>query len=279
MTPRRKTLDDYPRMKRTGPALRLWVRVLLFVVSVPVMLVPRVLVWPGVYTSKRCERASRQVLYRTWARMLLWFWGIRLHVKGPVPKPPCLVVGNHQTYLDGFIAASMLGSISISMAEMRNWPVIGMFCRWLHIIFVDRRNLRDTQRVNEQLCEAMENGEAILLFPEGGTSPGHEVRPFKTALLEPAARNGWPVYPMTINYHPTPEGWPPVSWAVIWSDGSHIVTHMIRLLRLPRVEATVVFAPEPVQDGDRKRLAQRLRDAVAANHVPQPVEDSPEPGA
>ena len=276
MTPRRKTLDDYPRMKHAVPTLRLWFRVLFFAVSIPVMLVPRVLVWPGVYSSRRFERASRQVLYRTWAKMVLWFWGVRLTVKGPVPKAPCLVVGNHQTYLDGFIAASLLGSISISMAEMRNWPVIGTFCRWLHIIFVDRRKLRDTHRVNEQLLEAMDNGEAILLFPEGGTSAGHEVRPFKTALLEPAARYGWPVYPMTINYHPTPEGWPPVSWAVIWSDGSHIVTHMIRLLRLPRTEATVVFAAEPIQDSDRKRLAERLRQAIAAHHVSQPLEEDRE---
>jgi hypothetical protein len=46
---------------------------------------------------------------------------------------------------------------------------------------------------------------------------------------------------------------------------------MLRLMRVPRVEATLAFGAEPIADPDRKRLAARLRSAMAEQLAPSTV--------
>lgn len=103
-----------------------------------------------------------------------------------------------------------------------------------------------------------------MIYPEANTSDGTGVLPFKPALLEPAATNGWPVYSATIQ-HKTPDGWPPASEAVCWVGEVSFIAQTFRTLRLPWVETTITFNGQPLRGTDRKNLAAALHDAVLAN--------------
>ncbi|HEY3570584.1 MAG TPA: 1-acyl-sn-glycerol-3-phosphate acyltransferase, partial [Thermoanaerobaculia bacterium] len=101
--------------------------------------------------------------------------------------------------------------------------------------------------------QALARGEGVILFPEGTSSSGESILPFRSPLLALPARRGLPVHAAALRYDP-----PAVAW---WGETS-LAPHLLGLFRLERIEASVDFAPEPVTEGDRKRLAERLRDEV-----------------
>jgi 1-acyl-sn-glycerol-3-phosphate acyltransferase len=106
-----------------------------------------------------------------------------------------------------------------------------------------------------------------VIFPEGTSSAGRTVEPFKPPLLALATRLGRPVHYAALSYR-TPAGEPPAYQAVCWWGGLPFPRHAWGLLQLQSVEATVRFAPDPILEPDRKRLAERLRQAVLAEFEP-----------
>ncbi len=248
--------------------IRLVVRLGVFAVWVVFLLGLRALVLPIVLVSKRFERVSRRFLFQTGVRGLMRLFGFKIDVKGVLPKPPFLLVCNHQSYVDIFIMTALFGCVFVSMAEVRKWPLIGILAGWLHTIFIDRKAIRDTKRVNGLIKEALDSGEGFVLFPEGGTAYGVDVRPFKPALLDPAAQARWPVHYVTLRYRAL-EGCPPASTTIVWTDGAPFFPHANRLFKLPGMQVTATFGDEPITDPDRKALAERLRQAVEAQLPPK----------
>jgi 1-acyl-sn-glycerol-3-phosphate acyltransferase len=128
-------------------------------------------------------------------------------------------------------------------------------------LLIDRAARRDLLRVGRAIEERLAAGEGVILFPEGTTGRGDALLPFKASLLEFAARSGLPVWYATVGYR-TPPGAPPPAETVCWWGDDPFLPHLLRLMRVPRVEATLSFGPEPIADRDRKRLAARLRAAM-----------------
>ncbi len=134
-------------------------------------------------------------------------------------------------------------------------------------IFVDRNAPRDTIRVMARLEAALAAGDGVVLFAEATSSAGSDVLPFRPALLEWAARHEHPVYHASLSYR-TPEGSAPAHLAVCWWGDMTFGSHLVSLAALPRIHATVVFGEEPIQESDRRRLAEQLHQAVRERFVP-----------
>jgi 1-acyl-sn-glycerol-3-phosphate acyltransferase len=213
------------------------------------------------------ERRARRALFRFWARGVLWSIGARLKVRGVAPAAPYFLVSNHVSYLDVIVYAAVLGSVFVAMAEIGAWPLIGWLARGMNTLFVDRSRRRDTTRVNEEIAAALKSREGIVIFPEGTTSVGRRVLPFKASLLQPAVAMPCPIHLATIRYA-TPAQCSPASCAICWVDDTPFLKHAIRMLRLPGFEVTLTFGDTPVLGSDRKRLAAALRDAIEARLDP-----------
>jgi 1-acyl-sn-glycerol-3-phosphate acyltransferase len=203
----------------------------------------------------------RSAYFRGWARLALRITGTRVRVLGEAPRPPFLLVSNHLTYLDILVLAAHLPCVFVSKVEVRAWPLIGRIVRTMGTIFVDRGSRRDVTRVLAEMEEALDRGLGVVLFPEGGSSRGATVEPFKSPLLALAARLERPVHFAAIGYR-TLSGDPPAHLAVCWWGNASFLGHAQGLLRLRGIEATLTLAPEPLAEPDRKRLAERLREAV-----------------
>jgi 1-acyl-sn-glycerol-3-phosphate acyltransferase len=113
----------------------------------------------------------------------------------------------------------------------------------------------------------LDHGQGIILFPEGTSSSGASVLPFRPALLEPAARSDLPVSYATLSYT-TPEGEPPAHLSVCWWGGVPFGPHALEFFKLRRVDATVVFGDRQFQGSDRKILAKELQSAVLKSFRP-----------
>jgi 1-acyl-sn-glycerol-3-phosphate acyltransferase len=186
---------------------------------------------------------------------------LEVTVRGAPPKPPFLLVSNHLSYVDVLVFASLLKCAFVARGDVANWPVIGSLCRGAATIFVDRDKRKDVARVNGLIGQAIGDGRGIVLFAEGTSTRGDAVLPFKSSLLEQAARADFAVSYAALGYR-TREGEPPADLAVCWWGDMTFVKHVVSLLYLSEIKATVAFGAEPIRADDRKVLADRLWSAV-----------------
>lgn len=232
------------------------------------MFILRFAVLPTSLVAPRFDRNVRRVLVKIWARGVAWIVGMRIEERGPRPKAPYVLVCNHLTYMDIFVLAARLGSVFVARADVATWPVIGYMARQINIIFIDRDSRRDTVRVNKIIQDALDLGEGIVIFPEGGTSEGRGILPFRSPLLQPAIAAGMPIHHATLSYERLP-GCPPSSVYVGWHlPGQTFTTHALILAAYPGFIAHLTFGDSPCTGTDRKALAAELHEKVSQNFVP-----------
>lgn len=223
--------------------------------------------WLLTFSFSSVERLGRQRLLRFWGRGVLRIVGIRLTFMGKPPVPPYYLICNHLSYFDAVVLASQLGCVFVVMSEVARWPILGFLAGQMRCIFVTRQRKRDTVTVNERIQAALRDGEGIVMFPEGRTSQGACVLPFKGALIEPAIRCSMPIHYATISYEAF-HGSPPASQWVCWGTDVPFGTHVLRALSERGFRATLTFGSQPIRGEDRKVLIQQLQDAVAADFRP-----------
>lgn len=209
----------------------------------------------------------RRTIYRRWARAVCFVMGVRVEHSGDVPEAPFLLVSNHLSYLDIAVLASLRPGRFVAKAEIRHWPIVGWLCLGADTIFVDRSSRRDVVRVERDMVRALEEGDGVILFPEGTSGRGDVVMPFKPSLLAWPARTGQPVHVAAVRYAtPGHEAAPDMS--VAWWGAMSFGPHLIRMLQLSRIDAHVTFSTTPVTGADRKQLTETLRTEVSSLFVP-----------
>jgi len=206
----------------------------------------------------RGSRRWRNALVRMWARGFARCIALRSTVEGAPPRGSFLMVANHVSWVDIILLAQHADVVFIAMHEMRGWPAIGKLASTTGTIFINRDLRRDALRVATIIDDAMRDGAGILLFPEAAASDGTNVLPFKPALLDAAARTATPVYYATLQYA-RPE--------IAWYGEMPLMPHAWALLQMPHIDATLRFGGSIVER-DRKKLAERLRNAVREPLLP-----------
>lgn len=204
-------------------------------------------------------------MLRRWARCTLRFVGIEVDSRGAIPPAPCVLVSNHLGYVDIPVLASQADLLFVSKIEVRDWPLIGPAAAAIGTIFIDRGSRRAIPEVNSQIAAALEHQDRVLFFPEGTSTSGEAVLPFKSSLLEPAAASGYPVFCAAVHYS-TSEGDPPASQVVCWWGDMRFAGHIFALLRLSKIRARVVFHEQGHLGGERKQLAQQTERIVVDLH-------------
>lgn len=195
-------------------------------------------------------------------RRLLRVFGIELHANGALPRRG-LLVANHLSYLDIIVFASLTPCVFVSKSEVKAWPVFGWFARRAGTIFVNRASRRDAVRAAQEILAALRSGALVVLFPEGTSSDGTKVMPFKSSLLESAVGAGVPVSVAALHYE-LADG--DAAQEVCYWGGHTLLPHLCRLLSKRGVKSTVSFAPVGNTWRDRKKLAVQLHAEVAALH-------------
>ncbi len=191
--------------------------------------------------------------------------GVKIEITGPIPPAPCILVSNHLGYVDIPVLGSCLDLVFVSKSEVRSWPLIGAGAASMGTIFIDRESRRSIPRVNAHIKSALESRDRVLFFPEGTSTGGDGILPFKSSLLEPASQSGYPVYCAAVRYSTQP-GDPRASESVCWWGNMDFTPHAFRLLRLSHFRAQVVFHPEPSGGAGRKLLAERTESLVTGLH-------------
>jgi len=202
--------------------------------------------------------AVRTRLLQRNSRRVLRVFASSTEISGPLPKTGLLVC-NHLTYLDILLLGSLTPGVFVSKYEVRHWPVLGWFSRMSGTIFVRRERRSDVARIAREIHCVMREGQLVVLFPEGTSSDGRQILPFKSSLLEPATGTDHELFAGHITYAIT-EG-SLENDVCYWGDMAFL-PHAVKLLTRPRVAARVSFSRVQTSEASRKDLARQLHAEV-----------------
>lgn len=263
--------------------LRLGRTILYLAVTLPLMPVQAVLLALKSPLARRLPVAYHRLICR--------ILGVRLVCRGaPSAARPTLFVANHTSYLDIEILGALLDAAFISKAEVARYPLFGWLARLQRTVFVDRR-VNSTALQRDAIQDRLEAGDSLILFPEGTSSDGMRVLPFKSALFSAAALAPQgaplPVQPVSVAYVKL-DGMPLGRFYrpfFAWYGDMELAPHLWTMLGLGTVAVTVTFhAPVTLHAcGSRKALAEYCHRVVAAGVsaalADRRPEESPAPAA
>jgi 1-acyl-sn-glycerol-3-phosphate acyltransferase len=185
---------------------------------------------------------------------------------------PVVFVSNHTSWLDIPVLGGRLEACFIAKEEIARWPMIGWIARLGRTVFI-RRQRTSTARERDEMRARLAAGDSLVLFPEGTTSDGSRVLPFRSAFLSvaqlPATPDGKPpiVQPVSVVYDrlaflPAGRASRPL---FAWYGDMDFGTHFWRLVQHRGLRATVLLHTplDPMTYPSRKALAQATWSAVA----------------
>ncbi|WP_343564506.1 lysophospholipid acyltransferase family protein [Kiloniella sp. b19] len=109
--------------------------------------------------------------------------GIKVEIKGDFKQDrSTLFVSNHVSYLDIMVLGSSLNAAFVAKAEVSKWPFFGFLARLGNTVFVERRRSR-AAKGRDDLAKRLSTGRSLILFPEGTSSDGTRVLPFRSSLF------------------------------------------------------------------------------------------------
>ena len=215
-----------------------------------------------LFTAACTPRKNRRVARAAWlhraCRRHLRVFGVTVSFDGPVPTKG-LLVSNHLSYLDILVISSITPAVFVSKSEVRSWPLFGWLASMAGTVFIRRARRADVGPVNREIEAAMAEGALVVVFPEGTSTDGREVLPFRSSLLEPVAGGTHPIAVGRMHYEA--DGGDARNDVCYWGDHSFF-PHAMKVLGLRAVRAKVRFRKFERTTTDRKELAGQLHEAV-----------------
>jgi 1-acyl-sn-glycerol-3-phosphate acyltransferase len=181
---------------------------------------------------------------------------IDVQVQGQWPDRPALLVCNHVSYLDPVAVMAARPSLPMAKVEVRGWPLIGGLLSALGVRFVRRDSAVSGAGAIRWMARTLEEGASVLTFPEGTTTDGSAVLPFRPGAFVAARHAGVLVVPVAISYG---------SSELSWTGDQSFVPHYLKLASRERT-AVCVAAGEPLRPSRYTtdlELARRAQAAVS----------------
>ena len=200
-------------------------------------------------------------------RFAFWVLGMRLEIIGTPMLGPGAAVSNHTSWLDIFGLNAFDDIYFVAKSEVASWPLIGLLARATGTQFIVRdrtQAVSHTQMLQSRLLQ----GHRLLFFPEGTSTDGRRILPFKSTLFQsfflPELREKISIQAITLVFH-APEGQDPRFYG--WWGDSNLAVHLLKALAIKRHGYLEVVYPPPVAVSaflDRKAIALHLQTQVAS---------------
>ncbi|MDQ3036843.1 MAG: 1-acyl-sn-glycerol-3-phosphate acyltransferase [Myxococcota bacterium] len=190
-----------------------------------------------------------------WVRGAVHIVGLDVHVVRGIPSPDVergrLIIANHRTPLDILALLSLFGGYFLANHRVARAPVVGRGAHRIGTVFVDREDRKSGVAAIRTMRRLLEQKRTMIVFPEGTTFEGDEVRPFKGGAITAAGGLPVDIVPVGIVYAPGHE-----------LGSGRMGDHVRSFLGRRRTSTWVAIGdPIPVPQ-DRKGLDAVLRDRV-----------------
>lgn len=260
------------RAIRRGLTVLLWTA-LSMLVQAPLLLLPG-----------RAKVVFAQIYWAAFARML----GLTVRVIGQPATTtgrPVVYVANHSSWLDIPVLGGQLDGCFVAKSEVSRWPLVSTIARLGRTVYVSR-NRGATVNERDSMRGRLTAGDNLILFPEGTTSDGSRVMPFRSTFFAIAEGAHPPlIQPVSVAYDrlsglPTGRASRPL---FAWYGDMDLASHYWRLAQHRGLRATVLLHPpiDPTTFANRKALSQAVwhtvADGAATLRQNRPPRPSPQP--
>jgi 1-acyl-sn-glycerol-3-phosphate acyltransferase len=244
----------------SGLVLRMMRIAVYFALTLPAMPVQAVLLAIKSPSARRFPQRYHRVICRV--------LGIRLVRRGTLSvHRPTLFVSNHTSYLDIEIMGAAIEGSFVSKAEVSRWPIFGWLAKLQRTIFVERADRAGAARQRDEIRRRLDDGDYLILFPEGTSGDGIHLLPFKSTLFAAAEDERVVVQPISVVYRlldgiPLGRFYRPF---FAWYGDMTMPPHLWKMLGLGQLTVVMTFhEPVRLKDfGSRKLLSEHCAKVIA----------------
>ncbi|MBN1521282.1 MAG: 1-acyl-sn-glycerol-3-phosphate acyltransferase [Candidatus Aureabacteria bacterium] len=174
-----------------------------------------------------------------------------------------LIVCNHQTYVDILVLATLKPCVFVANADIKKSLILGAVTKSGGAVFVERKGKKELVRDIKKIADVLSQGFNVVIFPEGTTSDGVTLLPFKTPLLKAASDAGKDVFPLCIVYRSAGKRRKPED--IIYHSRQGFFSHLFSFVKLDDITADVRFLEKiRVHPGmKRKEISEKAYHVIS----------------
>ncbi len=222
--------------------------------------------------KKTCRKVST-FFGPMWGTIFTKILGFRITINGKEhlrKNQNYCIISNHMSYLDILVYGSCLPVLFVSRHDVKYWPLLGTIAWVRGSIFVDRSITGSSERPYvKQIVDYLRMGFNVLVFPEGTTSNGEAVMPFKKTIFACPVRAELPILPVTIKY--TRINHEPFSASnrdqICWYGEMTFPDHFWNVLKVWRIDATLTIHPPVFEKAEEDWREQNRTLSVKIHNI------------
>jgi 1-acyl-sn-glycerol-3-phosphate acyltransferase len=209
------------------------------------------------------KAGQRQHSIRKWCQQLLGIFQMRLAVIGAeqLEDAHYLMAANHISWIDIHVINAFKPHYFVAKSEVASWPIFGWMAKQLGTLFIERGKANSIRKMVLEVSGQL-SIKAICIFPEGTSTDGKQVAPFKSNLFEAAITVNAPVYSLAIQYFELQTGKKTTAPAFIGEMG--LLDSIWSLISSPPICAEIRISAKLPLLNDRKALAELSQSLIAA---------------
>ncbi len=196
-----------------------------------------------------------QDLSGVWGRGLAWIMGVhvvrRNERSGPMGD---VIISNHMGFLDIPVLLTAFPAVFIMTMDYRRFLYLGQALARQGHVFVDRGSASSRRSARDGVAQVLTRGDRLIVFPEGGSSPGVKRAPFKPFCFHEVARQGKRLEACVIDYLPDRQ-------MLEWDTKRPIIPQLVKLLGRRRTLVSLEFFPSEKID-DPEEAVERFHDRI-----------------
>lgn len=208
---------------------------------------------------------TKLAIIKWWCGGLLRAFHIKVVTFGDLPAPSTtgvMFVANHISWCDIHALNSKIALRFIAKAEIRSWPVFGYLVEKANTLFIDRSKKQEAGKIVDITAASLVSGDNLCFFPEGTTTDGKQVLPFKSSVLQAAIAANSYVWPVAIRYINTDGS---INTHMAYAGETSLIDSMLQVVKQKNALVELHFLkPIDAQGHDRRHLTQAAYDAIEA---------------
>ena len=211
------------------------------------------------------QKAKTQHI-QNWSIQLLKIFGVQLRLQNEaiLPDTPFLLASNHISWMDIHAINAFWPIRFVAKSDVEGWPIFGWMAKQLGTVFIQRDNARHGKQIGSEVGKVLQT-ESVCIFPEGTSTTGESVKPFRSNLFEAAVIAQVPVYSLAISYKSAMTGARSEAAAFVGDMG--LLESMAKILKNRNLVVELSFLPpaeaSPRASKDRKWLALCSQEAIS----------------
>lgn len=210
-------------------------------------------------------KKTKLSLIQWWCGGLLRAFNIKVVTFGELPAPDIqgvMFVANHISWSDVHALNSLIPLRFIAKSDIKNWPIFGYLAQKNNTLFIDRSKRQEAGHIAHTTAKGLIAGDNLCFFPEGTTTEGSLVLPFKSSVLQAAISANAQIWPIAIRYV-NPDG--SINKKMAYAGENTLTESMQQVLmqKNPVVELHFL-TPIDTNGQNRRDLAKAAYDAIVA---------------